>query len=146
MSDEGNPVWRILSRLFGPERPPRDHVEAPEPARLSVAIPVPEGLDPDATQRVPAALHRSDPPGAARRLADTNAALFTFEKARAELAGCVAYTWRTAGDADVCEVCRSRDGLRFHYADEPEHGHAGICRACPQGWCRCVAEPIIPGE
>lgn len=134
---------RILSRLFGLVRPPEGSASTPPPSRSSVAIPVPEGLDPDVTRRVPASLFRDDPAEAARQMAGKNAKLFAFERGRAEAVGCTAYTWRTAGDTDVCEVCRSRDGLRFSYADEPEHGHAGICRACPHGWCRCYAEPLL---
>lgn len=118
----------------------------PPTSRPSVAIPVPEGLDPVATRRVPASLLRDDPVEAARQMAAKNAKLFAFERVRAEAVGCTAYTWRATGDAGMCEVCQSRNGLRFRYADEPEHGHAGVCRACPQGWCRCYAEPIMPDE
>lgn len=133
----------ILSRLFGPSNETK--ADQQPAAHNPVAIPVPEGLDPDATRRVPASLFRTDPAEAARQMADKNAKLFAFERSRAEAAGCVAYTWRTAGDADVCEACSARDGKRFLYAVAPEHGHAGVCSACPQGWCRCIAEPILPG-
>lgn len=134
---------RILSRLFGSVRQPEGGASAPPLSHPSIAIPVPDGLDPEATRRVPPSLLRDDPAEAARQMTGKNAKLFELERARAEAAGCTVYTWRTAGDADVCEVCRSRNGLRFRYADEPEHGHAGICRACPHGWCRCYAEPLL---
>ena len=142
MSDDSGLMRRVFGQLFGAPKAasgtPQAHPHNP------LAIPMPDGLDPKATQRVPAALFKSDPAEAARQLADKNAKLFAFEKGHAEAAGCIAYTWRTTGDAAVCEVCRTRNGLRFLYADEPEHGHAGVCRACPQGWCRCYAEPVLP--
>lgn len=144
MHEDGSFMRRVFARLFGP---PNEAFGDPQTSpRKSLAIPVPEGLDPDAIQRVPAALFNSDLAQAARRMSGKKARHVAFERARAEAAGCVAYTWRTSGDEAVCEVCRPRGGLRFLYADEPEHGHAGVCRACPQGWCRCYAEPILPDE
>lgn len=136
---------RILLRLFGPVKLPEGHSGTSLRSRPSVTIPMPEGLDPEATRRVPLSGPDADPATVAQQMAIKNAKLFAFEMGRAKAAGCTAYIWRTAGDADVCEVCRTREGVRFFYADGPEHGHAGICRACPQGWCRCYAEPIPPG-
>ena len=137
---------RILSRLFGSLKAPESGADTDPAMRIPVAIPIPEYIDPDATQRVPASLFRTYPAEAARQMAKRSAELFALDRSRAETAGCVAYTWRTSGDESVCEVCRAREGVRFLYANEPEHGHAGVCRVCPQGRCRCYAEPILPDE
>lgn len=144
MADGVNLMRGILSRLFGTSNEAK--ADQQPITNNPVAIPIPEGLDPDATRRVSGLLVTTDPAEAARQMAGKNATLFAFERSRAEAAGCVAYTWRAAGGADVCATCRARDGKRFLYAVEPEHGHAGVCSACPQGWCRCVAEPILPDE
>ena len=114
------------------------------PTPNPVAIPTPEGIDTDAFARVPEKLRRSDPAEAARLTREKNCKLFDFDRSRVESIGCTHYTWRTAKDGDSCEVCASREGVRFAYAEEPPHGHAGVCTACPQGWCRCWAEPVIP--
>lgn len=108
-----------------------------------MAIPTPEGVDPTAFDRVPARLLRADPSAAAREMRAKNGKLFAFDRERAELVGATHYRWRTCRDSNVCEVCAKRDGELFAYKIEPEHGHAGICTACPQGWCRCIAEPIL---
>ncbi len=115
-----------------------------QPERYSVAIPMPEGIDPTAFDRIPRKLWKDDPEGAAALMRDKSLKIFNFDRDRAEYVGCKFYIWRTVGDGDVCEVCAQRDGKRFSYRKEPPHGHAGICTACPQGYCRCYAEPIIP--
>lgn len=115
-----------------------------KPERYSVAIPVPEGIDATAYARVPDNLWQTDPASAATLTRDKRRKIFEFDRERAEMAGCKSYIWRTAGDGDECEVCAKRNGKRFSYRKEPPHGHASICTACPQGYCRCYAEPIIP--
>lgn len=116
-----------------------------KPKPHPIAIPMPEGIDPTAFDRVPMKLRRADPAAAAQGMREKNGKLFLFNRERAGLAGATHYRWRTAGDSDVCEVCAKRNGKKFAYHQAPPQGHAGICTACPQGFCRCYAEPIIPG-
>lgn len=106
-------------------------------------IPIPEGVDPSAFDRVPFKTLRTDPSAEAGQIRRKNSKLFAFERMRAESVEATHYRWRTSGDSDVCEVCAGRNGRMFAYWAEPEHGHAGLCTACPQGWCRCIAEPVI---
>lgn len=105
-----------------------------KPTINPVAIPMPKVVDPSAFDRVPAKLLRTQPSAAARQLREKNGKLFAFDRGRAELVGATHYRWRTCRNSDVCEICASRDGKTFAYKVKPEHGYAGICTACPQGW------------
>jgi uncharacterized protein with gpF-like domain len=64
------------------------------------------------------------------------------QRQRAEAAGATEYIWSTSGDERVCAICAANDGKRFRYARAPDPGHPGEHRACPAGWCRCVARAI----
>lgn len=108
-----------------------------------VAIPIPEGMDPRIFDRVPDKLWRTDPQEAIRQIREKGIAMAQLTQRRAEYIGATHYIWRTAGDGDVCEVCAKRNGKRFAWKNPPLHGHPAECDACPQGWCRCYAEPII---
>jgi hypothetical protein len=43
----------------------------------------------------------------------------------------------------VCEDCARNNRRRFSYKKPPKIGHPGEC-ACRNGWCRCIAQPILP--
>lgn len=70
----------------------------------------------------------------------------TFNRARAQALGIGSpgYIWRTSRDGDVCPACTANEGRRFDWDRPPAHGHAGICDACTEGYCRCWAEAIVP--
>lgn len=63
---------------------------------------------------------------------------FAEERRRAKSAGCKEYIWRTAKDGAVCERCRSMEGKRVSWDEEPTGGHAGAVARC-----RCYPEPVI---
>jgi hypothetical protein len=71
-------------------------------------------------------------------------ASFDLNRKRAMSIGSTHYRWKTSRDDGVCAVCAKREGRRFAWNIEPPHGHAGVCDACPKGYCRCGAEPIFP--
>jgi len=67
-----------------------------------------------------------------------------FDAGRVKLAGVTHYRWQSAGDSDVCDVCRRHNGKRFSYDRAPSGGHPGDGHVCGNGEvCRCYAEPII---
>lgn len=113
--------------------------KAPNP----IAIPIPEGVDPAVFDHTSAKLWRADPEEAARQTRTKGIELARLTQRRAEMVGATHYYWRTAGDSDVCAVCAARSGKRFAWKKPPEHGHPSECTACPAGWCRCYAEPIL---
>ncbi len=80
---------------------------------------------------------------------------FDFDRGRAEAIGVTHYRWRSAGDHDVCKVCRSRNGKRFllRPADDFDHPGFMLCVCEPTDDddeassqpCRCYAEMLVPG-
>jgi hypothetical protein len=80
----------------------------------------------------------------AKRMRAQNLKSFQNAKEQAKAAGSPGYVWRTSGDGSVCAVCSQNNGKRFAWNDAPNHGHAGVCDACEEGYCRCWCETIIP--
>ena len=69
---------------------------------------------------------------------------FRFARARAVGIGSPGYTWRSSRDAQTCPRCRSLEGKRFGWGKPPAGGHPGENGCCPDGWCRCWAEAVLP--
>ena len=73
-------------------------------------------------------------------------AISAFQTQRAMKLGLTHYVWMTSGEnAGVCKRCAALNGKRFAYTKPPRGGHPGEHACCPRGWCRCSAQPIIPG-
>ncbi|MGR7993826.1 phage minor head protein [Xanthobacter sp. ZOL 2024] len=69
---------------------------------------------------------------------------FDRTKSRAEYIGSKGYRWRSAGDSDVCDICAKNNGKFFKWNAPPPCGPPGTHSLCPDGHCRCYAEPDIP--
>jgi hypothetical protein len=78
-----------------------------------------------------------------RRMRENNLRLFQNTKERARYIGSRAYIWQSAGDSSVCAICAQNNGKTFSWNQAPEHGHAGTCDACTEGYCRCWCEVIF---
>lgn len=63
------------------------------------------------------------------------------DQIRAERIGSKGYIWR---GSDCCPSCDKQDGKKFTWAKPPKTGHPGEGRLCPNGYCRCWAEVIVP--
>lgn len=70
-------------------------------------------------------------------------AISKHNRDRAVDAGLNHFTWRSVGDERVCSICAAHDGKQFSYSDRPEVGFPGEVNCCPQGYCRCQAEPVF---
>lgn len=60
---------------------------------------------------------------------------------QAERVGSKKYIWR---GSDCCPNCDKQNGKTFSWARPPKTGHPGEGKLCPNGYCRCWAEVIIP--
>ncbi|MEH4267092.1 hypothetical protein [Klebsiella aerogenes] len=60
---------------------------------------------------------------------------------QAERIGAKSYIWH--GD-DCCHYCNKQNGKRYYWSKPPKTGHPGEGRLCPNGYCRCWAEVIVP--
>ncbi|MDB5444980.1 MAG: putative bacteriophage protein [Phenylobacterium sp.] len=137
---------KLLEWLFRPHRRPNTN-----PVALPLEPDDPEELHILAEPRLPRTRRRNRTPeqiaeDEAAQVADLrrrSAAAFHLTSKRAAAVGSETYKWRSAGDAAVCTTCAARNGKTFRWDQEPLNGHAGLCEACPQGHCRCLAEPII---
>lgn len=65
----------------------------------------------------------------------------TVQRESQQAAGLTEYVWSTAGDNDVRDEHRVRDGKTFRWDDPPADGHPG-----EPVQCRCVALAVIPEE
>lgn len=63
---------------------------------------------------------------------------FADERRKAKSADSKEYIWRTAKDGAVCERCRSMEGKKVSWDEEPQGGHAGAVARC-----RCYPEAVI---
>jgi len=69
---------------------------------------------------------------------------FDLTRRRAVEVGSKGYRWRSAGDEDVCSICARHDGKFFGWDAPPPCGPPGTHSLCPQGYCRCYPEVILP--
>jgi len=71
--------------------------------------------------------------------------IWTFERSKAQglTVGARRYRWRTSGDSDVCDYCKSKADRTFSW--EHDHDHPGAHQCSEIDSCRCYAEPIIKG-
>lgn len=83
-------------------------------------------------------------PDAARKRGEQSALSFELTKRRALRVKSPGYVWRSSGDTDVCPVCAANNGKFFKWSAPPACGHPGVHHKCPEGLCRCWAEPIVP--
>ena len=60
---------------------------------------------------------------------------------QAERVGSKRYIWH--GD-DCCPSCNRQNGKTYAWSKPPKTGHPGEGKLCPNGYCRCWAEVIIP--
>lgn len=60
---------------------------------------------------------------------------------QAERVGYKRYIWH--GD-DCCPSCNRQNGKTYAWSKPPKTGHPGEGKLCPNGYCRCWAEVIIP--
>lgn len=60
---------------------------------------------------------------------------------QAERVGSSGYVWQ---GSDCCPACDKQVGKRFLWSKPPRTGHPGEGKLCPNGYCRCWAEVIIP--
>lgn len=60
---------------------------------------------------------------------------------QAERVGAKRYIWH--GD-DCCPSCNRQNGKIYAWSKPPKTGHPGEGKLCPNGYCRCWAEVIIP--
>ncbi|QFG06723.1 hypothetical protein CPT_Mulock_021 [Klebsiella phage Mulock] len=60
---------------------------------------------------------------------------------QAERVGSKKYVWR---GSDCCPDCDKQNGKTFFWSKPPKTGHPGEGKLCPNGYCRCWAEVIIP--
>ncbi|MCG0458559.1 hypothetical protein L6R44_21075 [Enterobacter cloacae complex sp. ECC445] len=60
---------------------------------------------------------------------------------QAERIGSPGYVWQ---GSDCCPACDKQAGKKFKWAKPPKTGHPGEGKLCPNGYCRCWAEVIIP--
>ena len=72
-----------------------------------------------------------------------NRQIFNYNRERALSVGSVSYIWRRLAD-DECENCRVSSDREFRWDQGLPLGHAGTCIQCPEGYCRCYAEAVIP--
>ena len=169
-------IKSILDAMFRRKAPvsPIGHNGGPslEPKANLVAILVPEGYPPELLVRVPARQPRAPSRKGKRRTKEEAAAdykawldgtmqqarlRFNFDRDRAESAGATHYIWRSAGDYDVCDICKARNGKRFSLRAPADFQHPGfmMCECMPDDEeedpdtrpnpCRCFCQMVFPG-
>ena len=131
--------WGVFVRLFGSGKPAAaPAAEARLVVDRNIRVPVPRRRGRTPEQR------EADDKEYARQLRLKFTAGFEETRRQAQSIGSKKYIWRSCGDFDVCPVCAKKDGKRFAWDITPKGGHAGCSDSCPEGWCRCYAEPVLP--
>ena len=120
--------------------------------RPSLAIPIPEGTDPKIWERTRLPIRNKKKYTAEeidadyiryqKEMAYKSSKIAAYERNRAVNSGYTHFSWVTAGDANVCEECGKNSGKKFRFDKVSKIGFPGD-HICPQGWCRCLAIPII---
>ncbi|HAN8704337.1 TPA: hypothetical protein IGN17_002522 [Escherichia coli] len=60
---------------------------------------------------------------------------------QAERVGSSGYIWQ---GSDCCPACDKQVGKKFMWSKPPKTGHPGEGKLCPNGYCRCWSEVIVP--
>lgn len=73
------------------------------------------------------------------------AEIAAFERERRVAFGITHYKWIALEAHGTCDVAKRNNGKIFAYGKPPPEGHVQEGQCNSPDWCRCLAEPIIPG-
>jgi len=147
VAKSGGVPMDIFRRLFWPRKRPNENLFAipigpDDPPDMQI-LAKPRARPPRRRGRTPKQI-AADELTYVAAIRERAQASYRLDRDRAAGVGSRMYIWETCKDADVCSVCAARQGKRYSWAREPKHGPPGYCDACPCGYCRCLARPILP--
>ena len=72
-------------------------------------------------------------------------AIAAFNRKRAADVGHKAYRWLAVDVHGCCKTAARNGGKVFSYDNPPPEGHPAEGRCESSDWCRCIAQPVVPG-
>lgn len=145
-------IAAVVAIVLVPARrkPSRSDAAAQDPPTVA-PVPGPDLSSINLNQRLPVPKRRGKTP---KQIAEEDAqycakmrlrsrASFERNRANAAKAHSTHYIWRTSNDADVCPVCKGKEGRKFRW-DAKGAVHPGDCDQCTAAHCRCYPEAVLP--